>query len=244
MTDLTDPLVELAHVSRWFGQDQSARPVLSDVSASVFAGQRIALVGPSGSGKSTLLHIMGGIDSPTDGEIRWPALGLRSTLRPRWISHIFQGPSLLPAFTVLQNASLPLIMLGVDPDLADARARDYLAVFGVDHLQSKLPEEISGGQAQRVSIARALVTQPRLVLADEPTGQLDSATAGLVMDTLVEQLYASGAAMVMATHDVVLAARLPGQWSIHDGYLLTESLASNNGRLAPSPHMTVQSIIQ
>jgi putative ABC transport system ATP-binding protein/lipoprotein-releasing system ATP-binding protein len=240
MTDATEPLVELAHVSRWFVQEQASRPVLADISASVFPGQRIALVGPSGSGKSTLLHIMGGIDSPSEGEIRWPALGTRAALRPRWITHIFQWPSLLPAFSVLQNVALPLIMLGVEQELADARAHSCLTAFAVEHLESKLPEEISGGQAQRVSIARALVTQPRLVLADEPTGQLDSATARSVMDTLLEQLTASDAALVMATHDSALAARLPGQWSIRDGRLLPESHVSNNGRVPPRQPVSLE----
>lgn len=232
MTDATEVLVELIHVSRWFVQEQIPRPVLADVTASVAANQQIALIGPSGSGKSTLLHIMGGIDTPSSGEIRWPALGPRPVLRPRWITHIFQGPSLLPAFTVRQNVSLPLVMLGIEQDLAERRAAEYLAAFGVDHLQAKLPEEISGGQAQRVSIARALATQPRLVLADEPTGQLDTATARSVMDTLLDLLPASGAAMVVATHDETLAARLPIQWAIDDGQLRTDLQGPGNDLFA------------
>ena len=227
MIELSEPLVVLDGVSRRFARRGAEQLAVSAVDCAVFDRQSIALVGPSGSGKSTLLHLLGGLDSPSDGTIRWPALGTCATLRPRLISMIFQGPSLVPAFTVLQNVALPLVMLGIEQDQADARASAALAAFGVDHLGSKLPEEISGGQAQRVSIARAMVTQPRLVLADELTGQLDSTTARVVMDQLIHQLGETGAAMVLATHDRSLANRFDIRWTMQDGHLDSGLVAAN-----------------
>lgn len=227
MAERTEPLVVLEGVSRRFEYRGAEQLAVAAVDCAVFDRQWIALVGPSGSGKSTLLHLLGGLDSPSDGRICWPALGARATLRPRLISMIFQGPSLIPAFTVQQNVALPLVMIGSEQEQADTRAAAALSAFGVEHLGAKLPEEISGGQAQRVSIARAIVTQPRLVLADEPTGQLDSATARVVMDQLIHRLSETGAAMVLATHDRSLANRFDIRWTMQDGHLDSGLLAAN-----------------
>ena len=154
------PLVRCEGVARTFGEGTTATVALAPTDCAVFAGQRIALVGPSGSGKSTLLHLMAGLDDPTVGVVSWPAIGTRDELRPGRVAVVFQGPSLLPPLTVLENVSLPLVIGGMTD--ADARgvAHDALRTLDLDGLADKLPEEISGGQAQRVAVARALAGAP------------------------------------------------------------------------------------
>ena len=190
----------------------------------VNAGQRIGLVGPSGSGKSTLLHLMAGLDDPSTGAVSWPAIGTRAELRPARVAVIFQGPSLLPPLSVLENTALPLVIGGMTDTDAQRSARGALGTLGLEELADKLPEEISGGQAQRVAVARALAGQPSLILADEPTGQLDSVNAAAVVDVLLAASALAGAALVISTHDLQLAARLPERWEIHNGQL------TNNAR--------------
>jgi ABC-type lipoprotein export system ATPase subunit len=216
---MPDPLVLAESVSRWYGVGSAMRQAVSNAHCMVFPGDRIALVGPSGSGKSTLLHLLSGLDQPTGGTVSWPALGPAASLRPGLVTNIFQGPSLLPPFTVVQNVALPLILLGLGHGEAEARAVEALTLFGVERLHDKLPEEISGGQAQRVSIARAVVVRPKLILADEPTGQLDTATARIVLDVLLDQVIAGDSAIVLATHDPALAERCQSTWSMVDGIL-------------------------
>jgi putative ABC transport system ATP-binding protein/lipoprotein-releasing system ATP-binding protein len=176
-------------------------------------------MGPSGSGKSTLLHLMAGLDQPTQGRVDWPAIGPREALRPGPVAVVFQGPSLLPPLTILENVQLPLILNGSTPDEAAARAENALEVLGLTDLSDKLPEEVSGGQAQRAAVARALAGKPTLLLADEPTGQLDHAAAREVVDALLATAEASGGALVVATHDREVAAALGERWEIHSGRL-------------------------
>lgn len=216
---MDEVLVRAVTVSRRFHTGVAGRDALHEASCSVYAGDRIALTGPSGSGKSTLLHLLGGLDTPTRGEVSWPALGSRNDLRPALITDVFQGPSLLTPLTVIENARLPLLLLGTVEHEADDRAMEFLRLFDVAHLRDKLPEEISGGQAQRVSIARALTVRPRLVLADEPTGQLDSKTARDVLEMLLTVVTQTGAAMIISTHDPLVAERLEIVWRMRDGHL-------------------------
>jgi ABC-type lipoprotein export system ATPase subunit len=224
------PLVRCDGVTRTYGTGQAATVALQATDCEVNAGQRIALVGPSGSGKSTLLHLMAGLDDPSGGAVSWPAIGTREELRPARIAVIFQGPSLLPPLTVLENTALPLV-IGVMTDTEAQRvARGALGTLGLEELADKLPEEISGGQAQRVAVARALAGQPSLILADEPTGQLDSVNAAAVVDVLIAASALAGAALVISTHDLQLAARLPERWEIHNGRL------TNNAREATWSH--------
>src|ERR1700674_4057649 len=145
------PLVRCEGAARTFGEGATATVALQATDCEVFAGQRIALVGPSGSGKSTLLHLMAGLDDPTVGEVSWPAISTRPGLRPGRFSVIFQGPSLLPPLTVLENTSLPLVIGGMTDKDARVVAHAALRTLDLDELADKLPEEISGGQAQRVS---------------------------------------------------------------------------------------------
>ena len=196
---------------------------LLSATCAVYPGDRISIMGPSGSGKSTLLHLMGALDAPTSGTVTWPVLGDAMNLRPKHIGFVFQMPSLLPSLNVLENVKLPLALME-QLEGGEDRAMDILARLGLDSLADKLPEELSGGQLQRVAIARALVTGPRLILADEPTGQLDHPTAKRLFDVLLSTIDGTGAALVIATHDVAVAERMNKRWSIHHGILEEDKL--------------------
>ncbi|WP_245472264.1 ABC transporter ATP-binding protein [Rhizobium jaguaris] len=227
---MDDPLAETHSLCRSFADGNRTRlPVLFDINCHIDAGNSIALVGVSGSGKTTLLHILGGLDIPTSGTIAWPALGPREKLRPAKIGFVFQRPSLFPALSVVQNVALPLLLLDGSDDALVA-ATDLLDQFGLLDLAEKLPEELSGGQAQRVAMARALITKPRLVLADEPTGQLDSSTARQFLDVALYLIGRSGAAFVLATHDDAVAARLDIRWSLDAGRLSIDAWAQEARR--------------
>jgi ABC-type lipoprotein export system ATPase subunit len=189
------------------------------VTCAIPPGDHLAITGPSGSGKSTLLHIIAGLDEPTMGVITWPALGERAELRPGPVALVLQGPSLLPALDVIENVALPLVLGGAEPCEANERAATALETLGVGELAAKLPEELSGGQAQRVAIARALAQRPRLLLADEPTGQIDQTTGAAVIDVLLHAARESGAALVVSTHDPAVSERLGRHWTLADGLL-------------------------
>lgn len=216
---MPEPLVIADNVTRRFGSGPTAFTAVTGVSCQIAANDRIAIVGPSGSGKSTLLHLLGNLDQPTSGIVTWPALGVPEALRPSRIVDIFQGPSLIPVLSVSENVRLPLLLARTDPSDAVAVADDALARFEIGHLGDKLPEELSGGQAQRVSIARAIAVRPWLILADEPTGQLDSATAIRTMGRLLRAADDLGAALVVSTHDPHVARRLATTWSMVGGRL-------------------------
>jgi len=214
---VSDTLVACKAIGRDFQRGVAA---LRDVHCRISAGARIAMVGPSGSGKTTLLHILGGLDRPTAGSIEWPGLGRYEELRPRRIGMMFQSPSLFPALTVAQNVGLPFVLAGEHSTAGDA-ARVLLDSFGLGELADKLPEELSGGQSQRVAMVRALAMRPRLVLADEPTGQLDSITAQFFFDTVLEQLDGTDTALVVATHDEAVATRMATRWTMDHGRLVS-----------------------
>ena len=192
---------------------------LDDATCTVEPGAQIALMGPSGSGKSTLLHLMAGIDRPTSGQIEWPALGDINSLRPGPVGVVFQAPSLLPPLTVIENVALPLLLQGIDEQTATSAADEALCILELDSLSNKLPEELSGGQSQRVAVARVLAGRPSLILADEPTGQLDHDTARVVIEVLLAASDASGAALVINTHDPAVAERFTIHWLMRDGRL-------------------------
>jgi ABC-type lipoprotein export system ATPase subunit len=188
-------------------------PTVCDVPA----GARIVITGPSGSGKSTLLHLMAGLDDPSSGTVSWPAIGARDDLRPGPIAMVFQGPSLLPPLSVIENVSLPRQLAGVASDEALAEAREALDRLDLSEVADKLPEEISGGQAQRVAVARVLASRPMLIFADEPTSQLDRESGARVIHVLFETADTTGAALVLATHDHALADRFATRWTVADG---------------------------
>jgi ABC-type lipoprotein export system ATPase subunit len=219
---MDDILVRAEDVVRVYGTGSRAIRAVSEATFTIEAGQRIALVGPSGSGKSTLLLLIAGLDMPTSGTLTWPAFGDLRDLRPGPITFAFQGPSLLPPLNVAENVALPLLLDGRSQTEAADAVRVALDLFELGDIAQKLPEEISGGQAQRAGLARAIAGEPRLVLADEPTGQLDHETAGRAMVALLDAADASGAAVVVATHDPAVAKRMDARWRIDAGELRAE----------------------
>jgi ABC-type lipoprotein export system ATPase subunit len=219
-TTADEPLVQCAGVGRTYGTGRAAVVALHDVTCAVLPGQRIALVGPSGSGKSTLLHLLAGLDTPTAGTISWPALGLRDSLRPGPVGVVFQGPSLLPPLDVVENVALPLLLAGVEREVATMSASDALARLGLVDLSGKLPEELSGGQAQRVAVARVLAGSPRLILADEPTGQLDLETGHRIMAVLRAVVASEGITAIVATHDQAMIDLADRVLELRDGALV------------------------
>lgn len=202
-----------------FGRGPTAVVALHDTTCTIRRGDQIALTGPSGSGKSTFLHILAGLGAPTTGTVTWPAIGDVSALRPGPVGLVFQSPSLIPSLDVTQNVALPLVLMHRDRDDARRRAEATLDRLGLKELASRLPEELSGGQSQRVAVARALAQEPSMILADEPTGQLDHHAAATVIDALIEAAEGSHAALVVSTHDPEIAARFRHRWTLADGQL-------------------------
>jgi ABC-type lipoprotein export system ATPase subunit len=219
---MDDIVVRAEDVVRVYGTGSRAIRAVSEATFTIEGGQRIALVGPSGSGKSTLLLLIAGLDMPTSGTLTWPAFGDLRDLRPGPITFAFQGPSLLPPLNVAENVALPLLLDGRSQTEAADAARVALDLFELGDIAQKLPEEISGGQAQRAGLARAIAGEPRLILADEPTGQLDHETGGRAMVALLDAADASGAAVVVATHDPAVAKRMDARWRIDAGELGAE----------------------
>jgi putative ABC transport system ATP-binding protein/lipoprotein-releasing system ATP-binding protein len=212
---MTRPLVEAESVSRRFGEGEPSLEALRPVSFRIETGDQIAVLGPSGSGKSTLLNLIGGLDEPTTGRIAWPGIGERHMLRPLAIGMIHQFASLIPTLSVTENVALPLRLGHIDntgEEVADAIDR-----LGLTSYADRLPGELSGGQAQRATIARAIAHRPKLLIADEPTGQLDQITAQGVLDVILSRASKSGLAILIATHDQKVAARMRTIWQLEHG---------------------------
>ncbi|MFD7681008.1 ABC transporter ATP-binding protein [Streptomyces sp. NPDC060187] len=209
-----DVLVDCRDAALTFGRGANAVVAVHGATLRVRAGDRIAVVGPSGSGKSSLLHLLAGLETPTSGSVSWPA-----PPGPRGIGLVFQGDSLIPALDVAENTALPLVLTGLPDDQARRTALEALASVNAADLADRLPEEISGGQAQRVAAARVLAQAPSLILADEPTGRLDHGTGGHVLDALLTAADRTGAALVVTTHDPAVAARLSTRLTMRDGRL-------------------------
>ncbi|GBE00110.1 lipoprotein-releasing system ATP-binding protein LolD [bacterium BMS3Abin07] len=216
---MDETFVDMKNAGRTYLQGKTTVEALESATCEVVPGDRIAVVGPSGSGKSTLLHLMGGLDTPTKGSIIWPALGGKEDLRPGNVGFVFQTVSLIASLTALENVELPLLLSQVKPSEARTVAFTTLENIGLGPIADKLPEELSGGQAQRVSVARALASRPKLILADEPTGQLDHPTAQHLFDVLLASLEFSDIALVVATHDSAVAGRMNTVWHIEHGRL-------------------------
>jgi ABC-type lipoprotein export system ATPase subunit len=216
----TDVVVRARDVARTFGVGTAAVVAVHGVTCEVHRSDQIALMGPSGSGKTTLLHLFAGLDVPTAGTVEWPSLGTIEDLRPGPVAVVFQGPSLLPPLDVLENVALPLLLQGIDRATARSHAVAALEQIGLGLLSSKLPEELSGGQAQRVAVARVLASRPRLILADEPTGQLDNANGALVVEALIDAATATDAALIVNTHDPAIAERFKERWTMSSGRLM------------------------
>jgi putative ABC transport system ATP-binding protein len=224
-----DPLVRGSDVAKTYGHGEQALVAVHGVTVAVWPGDRIAISGRSGSGKSTLLHLLAGLERPTSGTVEWPGLGSVAPHPPDRIGVVFQGPSLLPPLDVVENVALPLVLAGEPDAVARERAVESLARLDIAELAGQLPEELSGGQAQRVAVARVLAAGAPLILADEPTGQLDSVAADHVVDVLLAAADALGAALVVATHDERVAGRFATRWMMRDGTLGTARLAGVPG---------------
>ena len=197
---------------------------LEDVSVSVTQGTLLVVRGPSGSGKTTLLNILGGLDRPTSGSVHLDEQEVSAMpetelleLRRTVLAFIFQSFGLVPVLSAAENVEVPLRLLNTPPAQRDERVAEALAAVGLDGHANQRPYELSGGQQQRVGIARALVTNPAILIADEPTGQLDSATAATIMDLIAELTHARGIAAVVSTHDPLLIGRADQVLELHDG---------------------------
>ena len=206
------PMLEMRHISKIYGQDEAQVVALNDVSLSVNKGEFIAVMGPSGSGKSTAMNILGCLDTPTSGEyllfgseVSGMDRDQRALLRRHFLGFIFQGFNLLARTTALENVELPLIYQGIPGDERQVRAMEALAKVGLEGRAGHRPSELSGGQQQRVAIARAIVTKPGLILADEPTGNLDSARGREIMELLTQLNRDEGLSVLMVTHEPDMA---------------------------------------
>jgi putative ABC transport system ATP-binding protein len=219
-------LVEVRQVSKEFQQGETVIPVLRDLSFGVEAGETVAIVGQSGSGKSTLLSMLAGLDQPTQGTITVDGQDLGrlnqnelTRFRGRSIGIIFQQFHLMRSLTALENVLLPLDILGL-PN-AEERAMDALQLMGLGARAKHLPQQLSGGECQRVAIARAFVVEPRILLADEPSGNLDTATGEKVMNLLFDAVAQRGMTLILVTHDMQLASRCKKRLPLVQGQLQT-----------------------
>ena len=229
-------LLEVKNVSKRFQEGSVDTQVLKDVDLQVFKGEQLAIVGTSGSGKSTLLHIMGTLDRPTSGSVTMLGEDLyslsarrQSEVRNQDLGFIYQFHHLLPEFTALENVSMPALIQGRNKKEVEAEAKALLARVGLGHRLSHTPAEMSGGERQRTAIARALINKPKLVLADEPTGNLDASSGEAVYELIQELANQLGTAFVVVTHDSKLAARMDRQVQMKDGYLQAYNSTSIEG---------------
>lgn len=226
----TEPLMKLSGLTLTYTQGQRSIEVLRGTEGVINRGEAIALVGPSGAGKSTLLHIIGLLDRPDGGEVLLDGRNCvqlndqeRTLLRRQTIGFIYQFHQLLPEFTALENILLPQFILGVPKARAIERTEELLTSLGLGERGSHRPAELSGGEQQRVAIARAVANGPKILLADEPTGNLDPGTADRVFEQLLDLVHTTGLAAVMATHNMEIAERMDRILRLEDGQLVEVS---------------------
>lgn len=225
---MSDVILNCSRLCKQYQDGGLTTSVLQGVDLSVARGEAIAIVGSSGSGKSTLLHILGGLDDPTSGEVWITGLQLSSLpskqlafLRNQKLGFVYQFHHLLGEFSAVENVAMPQLIAGIKPKQALEQARRLLDRVGLSHRFNSRPSEMSGGERQRTAIARALVNDPEVVLADEPTGNLDSQTTDAVYELLLELNREQGTAFIVVTHDQQLANRFDQQFTMADGLLQT-----------------------
>ncbi|MBI2286443.1 MAG: ABC transporter ATP-binding protein [Nitrosomonadales bacterium] len=235
---MADPVIRIEGLHKSYETSAGLFPALKDVSLGIAAGEFVAIMGPSGSGKSTFMNLLGCLDKPSAGryvldgrdvaELGKDELAL---LRNRTIGFVFQGFNLLPRMSLLENVALPLIYCGVEREERQRRAHEVLAKVGLEDKANSMPNKISGGQQQRVAIARALINRPRLILADEPTGNLDSQTSEEIM-ALFEELNREGITIVLVTHEADIARHAKRQVRFFDGRIVSDQLTPHIGVVA------------
>jgi len=223
---MTNHVIRCQNLVKRYKDGNLETPVLQDVNLKVVAGDRIAIVGSSGSGKSTLLHLLGGLDSPNSGQIEVLdqdisklSVSALSKLRNQSLGFVYQFHHLLPEFTAEENVAMPLVIGGMHPNAAKQQATQLLEQVGLGHRVHHKPSELSGGERQRAALARALITKPACLLADEPTGNLDHHTAEGIFDLITQLNNELGTALVIVTHDRQLAAKMDQQLTLIDGKL-------------------------
>ncbi|MFJ1269799.1 lipoprotein-releasing ABC transporter ATP-binding protein LolD [Legionella lytica] len=223
---MNDIILSSKHLYKSYTDGASKVEVLRGIDISIARGERVAIIGPSGSGKSTLLHLLGGLDKPTSGEVvvndvNWQKLSekQRCKVRNQGLGFIYQFHHLLPEFTALENVCMPLLLASSSIHEAQEKASQILDAVGLDARKEHKPSQLSGGERQRVAIARALVHQPYCVLADEPTGNLDQATATKVFDLMLDLNRKMNTALVIVTHDQQLAQRMDRVLVLGEGTL-------------------------
>ena len=223
---MSEPVIRAEALAKTYAEGTLRTPVFDGLDFAVHAGQTVAILGASGAGKSTLLHLLGGLDTPTAGEVyvagqKMSALSdaARGQLRNRALGFVYQFHHLLPEFTALENVMLPVLLNGTGVADARARASALLAAVGLGHRLQHKPGELSGGERQRAAVARALVNKPACVLGDEPTGNLDEKTAAVVFDLMLELNRAEKTSLVLVTHDRRLARKLDRVVELHEGKL-------------------------
>ena len=224
------PLLSAKNLYKTYKEGKMVTEVLKNVSFDIYPQSLLAIIGSSGSGKSTLLHLLGGLDKPTSGEIIFKSQQLnrlseqeKAHLRNQEIGFVYQFHHLLPDFTALENVAMPLLIAGTSPNEAKKRAMAMLESVNLVKRANHRPAELSGGERQRVAIGRALINNPALVMADEPTGNLDKSTADAIFDLLIKLNREHGTAFLVVTHDLVLANKLDQQLIMSDGQLSTSN---------------------